>query len=173
MDTLQNVIPSKNFPFTWVALKSILKLGFSKLKTWHLRRFQPFWKKHGIDDGIYYLDYPLGLGHLFPKLLTTHQLNPSSFSRNFLNPRGTLESAFFQWLKISMGLQGHRLLVSVLGSFEGLPQSSFCPTLPAFCLPQVLVLRAVSNKPSTHPFLAPILFPGQPGQQALRTWNRL
>lgn len=173
MDTLQNVIPSKNFPFTWVALKSILKLGFSKLKTWHLRRFQPFWKKHGIDDGIYYLDYPLGLGHLFPKLLTTHQLNPSSFSRNFLNPRGTLESAFFQWLKISMGLQGHRLLVSILGSFEGSPQSSFCPTLPAFCFPQVLVLRAVSNKPSTHPFLAPILFPGQPGQQALRTWNRL
>lgn len=84
---------------------------------------------------MYYLDYPLVLGHLFPKLLTVHQLNPSSFSRNFLNPKGTLESAYFQWLKISVGIQGHRLLVLILKapsvqpvcllpSTSGLPQSS-------------------------------------------------
>ena len=46
-------------------------------------------------------------------------------------------------------------------------------SLPAYCLPQVLFLKKGSNRPSTHPFLAPILFPGQPGQQALKTWNRL
>lgn len=41
-----------------------------------------------MDDGIYHLGHPLGLGHLFSRLLTTHQLNLSSFPVNCLNPRG-------------------------------------------------------------------------------------
>lgn len=71
------------------------------------------------------------------------------------------------------GTQTPGLLVSIQISLKDDVRAPSVQSHSPLLCPQVLFLRSVSSKTSTHKFLPSSVFLGQPDQQTLRIWNHL
>lgn len=161
-----NLIPPKDFPMPWLSFTSISKLRLFYIKNLISQETSLFF---GKEDQNGRWDVPLGQSCLFSKLLTAHWLNPSSSPGNSLSPEELFPYSLFSFW-------GSRHQVSLCQFQISLKDDVRAPSvlshLPLFG-PQVLFLRSVSSKTSTHTFLPSSVFLGQPDQQTLRIWNDL
>lgn len=123
--------------------------------------------------------WPLRTELLILQTLTAHQLHPFSSLANSLNPKELFPSPRASLLPMTAlflllgGTQTPGLLVSIQISLkDDVRVPSVQSHSPPLC-PQVLFLRSVSSKTSTHKFLPSSVFLGQLDQQTLRIWNDL